>query len=117
MKYIITENKIDKVIYNYIVNLFENNDLGELNFTYYEDEYGNEIADAMQFYFGDYGDDLHAFRWYDVGYYDGGCDNCPIVVIESELENELNGLFSDKWYEQFKEYLKKYYGLKVKSLQ
>jgi len=117
MKYTITENKIDNVIYKYIVNMFENNDLGELNYTYHEDDYGNESSDAVEFYFGDYGEGENAFRWYSEDYFENECEKCPIVEIATEYENELNSLFSDKWQEQFKEYLKKYYSLEVKTVQ
>jgi hypothetical protein len=118
MKYLISENKIDKIMYDYIVDLFENNNLGELNYKYNEDDYGNDLSDAIEFYFGDYGDSDNAFRWYSEEYFaESEREKCPIIEIETEYENALNSVFSDRWIEPFKNYIKNYYQLEVKTVQ
>lgn len=112
MNYSITESKLDKTIYNYIDNLFE-----DLNHKYGEDDYGNEMESGIQFYFGDYGEE-DAFYWYGVDYFDySSCERCPIAEFDSELENKLNSLFDDKWHTPFKKWLKDNYSLDVKTIQ
>lgn len=117
MKYLISENKLDNLIYNYIVDIFMNNEEGELNFTYDYDEDGNETDDAIQFYFGDYGDDYEAFRWYSEEYFDDGCERCPIVELSGKLKDNLNSMFSDKWESQFKKWMNNEFNIYVKTIQ
>jgi len=112
MKYSITESKLESTIYTYINDLFED----DLNYTYGEDDNGNVMESGIKFYFGDYGDE-DAFYWYDVDYFDGDCERCPIAEFDSELENKLNSLFDDKWHTPFKKWLQKEYNLKVKTIQ
>lgn len=45
MKYSITESKLESTIYIYINDLF-----GDLNFTAYEDDDGNEMDSALEFW-------------------------------------------------------------------
>ena len=120
MKYIITENRMNELIYNYIVDLFESNSKGELNFSRYEDDMGNESEIAFQFYFvpsSDLLDGEPAFRWYSKEYFEFECEKCPIVEMSSELEDELNGLFSDSWKELFKLWIKNKFNLEVKTIE
>lgn len=111
MKYSITESKLESTIYAYINDLFE-----DLHFTAYEDDDGNEMDSALNFYFGDYGDDERAFYWYDADYFDNDCERCPIVKFGWDLEDKLNSLFGDKWHATFKKWLQKKYNLKVKTI-
>ena len=110
MKYSITESKLESTIYAYINDLFE-----DLHFTAYEDDDGNEMDSALNFYFGYYGEE-DAFYWYDVDYFDNDCEWCPIAEFSSDLENKLNSLFDDKWHTPFKIWLQKKYNLKVKTI-
>ena len=110
MKYSITESKLESTIYTYINDLFE-----DLHFTAYEDDDGNEMDSALNFYFGYYGEE-DAFYWYDVDYFDNDCEWCPIAEFSSDLENKLNSLFDDKWHTPFKKWLQKKYNLKVKTI-
>ena len=112
MKYSITESKLESTIYSYINDLFGD----DLNYTYGEDDNGNVMESGIKFYFGDYGDE-DAFYWYDVDYFDGDCERCPIAEFDSELENKLNSLFDDKWHTPFKKWLQKEYNLKVKTIE
>lgn len=77
---------MNEVIYSYIVNMFENNKLGDLNSIGDIDEYGNDTDNAFEFYFGNYGDGETAFRWYSEEYFNEECEKCPIIEIDSELE-------------------------------
>lgn len=114
MKYSITESKLESTIYSYINDLFGN----DLHFTAYEDEDGNEMDSALEFYFGDYGDEENeAFRWYDSNYFVSYCLKCPIVKFETDLLDKLNGLFGDKWEHIFKKWLWEKYYMKVKTIE
>jgi hypothetical protein len=77
-------------MYKYIVDMFENNEMGELSLTNNFDEEGNETEDSIEFYFGDYGEDYEAFRWYSEEYFDDDCERCPIVELSYELKNNLD---------------------------
>ena len=90
MKYEIQKSKLDDIMYKYIVDMFENNEMGELSLTNNFDEEGNETEDSIEFYFGDYGEDYEAFRWYSEEYFDDDCERCPIVELSYELKNNLD---------------------------
>ena len=111
MNYSITESKLDKTIYNYIDNLFE-----DLNHIMAEDDYGNEMSSGIQFYFGDYGD-ADRFYWYDSEYFNYDCELCPMVEFDDDIEDKLNSLFGDKWHTPFKKWLQDNYSLDVKTIQ
>ena len=123
MNFEIQKKKLDEVMYSYIVDLFENNELGELNYTYFDD-HGAERDWQITFYFGDYGDDNIAFTWetkeiYE--YWDGmspsnRCPQCPRVIVDESVESNLNGLFNDMWKPMFKKWLKENYGLEPKTI-
>ena len=112
MKFIISENKLSKIIKDYIIDTFEHNDKGELNWTYDSDEDGNDNENRMIFYFGAYGYENNAFDWNN----ETCAANCPLIYMDNDLLNQLNGLFSDKWIIHFKNYLKHYYNLNFNSI-
>ena len=112
MKYFITESKLENTIYTYINDLF-----GDLHFTAYEDDDGNEMDSALEFYFGDYEDDEHAFYWYDSNFFVSYCLKCPIVQFDEDLLNKLNSLFGDKWEQIFKKWFWEKYHMKVKTIE
>ena len=117
MKYLISENKLNNLIYDYIVDMFTNNEAGELNHNYNYDDMGNETDDSIEFYFGDYGDDYEAFRWYSEEYFDDDCERCPIVELSYELKNNLDLMFNNLWKPIFKKWIKENYDLEVKTIQ
>ena len=119
MKYLISENKLNNLIYDYIVDMFMNNEEGELNHNYDYDDMDNETDDSIEFYFGDYGDGDYAFRWYSEKYFllDKECEECPIVEMNDELKNVLDATFSDKWESQFKKWMRKEFNLYVKTIK
>jgi len=117
MKYEIQKSKLDDIMYKYIVDMFENNEMGELSLTNNFDEEGNETEDSIEFYFGDYGDDYEAFRWYSEEYFDDDCERCPIVELSYELKNNLDLMFNNLWKPIFKKWIKENYDLEVKTIQ
>jgi hypothetical protein len=117
MKYEIKNKRLEEIIYNYIVDLFENNPNGELYYNYYYDDNGNETDIALTFYFGDYGD-YEALKWYSEEYFlqdDESCNDCPKVSLDYDLENILTGMFNEYWKPVFKKWLKNKYDLEVKT--
>jgi hypothetical protein len=105
MKYIISESKLQNFIINYLEKLFPVEDINwtyaeifdENDMDYYEDE------SAIAYYFGDRIDGENVFRWYDCGYFGSNAQSvCPLVVVETIYEKQLNSLFNDEWKEPFK---------------
>lgn len=113
MKYLITENKLKSLMFEYILNLFEHNDRGELNWTYGEDEFGDENGDRMYFYFGNWGNQDVAFEWVNEGEEE---KDYPILYMDNDLKKELDLTFSDKWVDTFKEFVKHNYGITFNTL-
>lgn len=122
MKYIITESKLDTVVTNYLDELFNINDINWTNPIAYGDEYGEEWDDVNRviFYIGDYeGDDDGCFYWYGCDYFypdSPGSEKCPMVNIETEYINKLNGYFGDMWREPFKNWFIKNFDLPVETI-
>ncbi len=122
MKYEIQKSKLDDIMYKYIVDMFENDEHGELNYNYFYDEYGNELDWTIDFYFGDYGDEYSAFYWETDKIYEywgdiGTCDECPKIKINQELKEKLDGMFNNLWKPMFKKWLKENYDLEPKTIQ
>jgi hypothetical protein len=122
MKYIIAESKLEETFMNYFDNLF---DIQDLNWTYsYEyDDDGNEYEDdnRIQFYIGDYeGDGEGCFRWYACDYFNEGSpakEICPMISMESQYLNSLNGYFGDMWQETFIKWIDIHFDLQVKTIE
>ena len=119
MKVNINKSKLDNIIYQYIDDLFHNNELGQLNYTYFND-LGDERDWQINFYFGDYGDDNTAFVWETEEIYNhygiSGGEDCPHVIIEGNIENKLNAMFNDLWKPIFKIWFKYNYDLELKTI-
>lgn len=123
MKYIISESKLDKIVMDYLDEIFE---IDDLNWTHpydYDDETGEEGEDEnrIEFYIGDYqGDQEGCFRWYACDYFKEGSyakDICPTISIENEYSSRLNGYFGDKWHKPFKKWIKLHFNLPVKTIE
>ena len=116
MKYIITESKIEKVIIDYINELFPN-----LNY-YYEpgydvDEDPNGISFTLN---GDEDDDDYCFKWYSPDYFYETAkirDKAPLVMMDDNYLSLLDGLFNDKWHEPFKKWMMDKFNLPVKNIE
>jgi hypothetical protein len=123
MKYIISESKLEESILYYIDELFDVNDI---NWTYpleYDDETGEEWDDnnRIVFYIGDYdGEDEGCFYWYACDYFtphSTASRNCPIVTVENEYKNQLDGYFGNMWHGPFKKWFKEHFELPVKTIE
>jgi hypothetical protein len=123
MKYIIAESKLEESILYYINELFDVNDI---NWTYpleYDDETGEEWDDnnRIVFYIGDYdGEDEGCFYWYACDYFtphSTASRNCPIVTVENEYKNQLDGYFGNMWHGPFKKWFKEHFELTVKTIE
>jgi hypothetical protein len=123
MKYIIAESKLEESILYYINELFDVNDI---NWTYplaYDDETGEEWDDNSRivFYIGDYdGEDEGCFYWYACDYFtphSTASRNCPIVTVENEYKNQLDGYFGNMWHGPFKKWFKEHFELPVKTIE
>ena len=130
MKYIITESKLNSVIYEFMDELFGS----EIHTLPGLDDNGDELVDAYDFvndeYYGDEGSD-YLFSWTGEGYYksliqDGHIgktewerlkSQAPIVEIFSMYDKEkLNGYFGNTWKPVFKQWFKNKTGMDYKTL-
>ena len=123
MKYIISESRLEESILHYINELFDVNEIHINNPLEYDDETGEEWEDTnrLQFYIGDYDvEDEGCFFWYDCDYFNpnsASSEKCPIVVVDDEYKNQLDGYFGDMWHEPFKKWLKEHFELPVKTIE
>lgn len=117
MKYIITENKINELILKYINDYY---DLGDINYSRYVDDYGNE-TNVIEYYIGDWSDGVIIFYLYEKNHWSK--DNqykinlSPILVIEDqEFTHKLNGMFGKLWIPVFKTWFEDNFNEKVKTI-
>ena len=125
MDILILESKLDSLIYNYIDNMY---DINDINWTHpYEyDEEGNELenVNVLTFYRGDYDgpwDSDFVFTWIGINYYDSPEDEklrgeSPILEIHEDECQSLNGYFGDRWYGTFKRWFQEKFDLSVKTI-
>jgi len=123
MKYIITESKLEESILYYINELFDVNNINSTHPLEYDEETGEEWDDnnRVTFYIGDYnGDEEGCFYWYACDYFtphSTASRNCPIVTVENEYKNQLDGYFGSMWHEPFKKWFKEHFELPVKTIE
>ena len=123
MKYIITESKLDGAITNYLDSMFDVKNIKVIHPVEDDDEDGNPYEDYHRavFYIGDnYFDGEEYFRWYGKQYFERNTnmsDKVPVVDMESEYYNRLDGYFGDLWEEPFKEWFTKNFKFSVKSVE
>jgi hypothetical protein len=123
MKYVITESQLEKNILYYIDELFDVTNIHFTNPLEYDDETGEEFEDSnrLQFYIGDYnGEDEGCFFWYDCDYFNPNSpasEKCPIVSVENEYKNQLDGYFGNMWHGPFKKWFKEHFELPVKTIE
>jgi hypothetical protein len=121
MKYVITESKLENTIISYLDDLFDIDNISmthpieddELNDEWHEDE------NRALFYRGDYDDLDSCFRWYGKMYFNNlqSREKAPIVDIEEEYTQKLNGYFGDLWHEPFKKWFKHNFNFPVKTIE
>jgi len=122
MKIIITENKLEKAIYNYIDGQF-----GDVNMS---KALGNdgELVGAYDFFHDDYDGD-YLFTWTSADYYNSNehikkdserhqrlLDKSPIVEIMDYPEKELNNMFGNRWKPVFKQWFEDKFNLPVTTV-
>ena len=128
MKYIIVESKLDQVITEYLNEIFPLDNVNYLNPIEYNHDTREEYEDEnrVEFYLGDYDettdfdDDEYIFKWYDAEYFNVGTDvrkRCPLIHLEEQYSNKLNGYFGDKWIEPFKKWFSENFDLPVKTVE
>jgi len=118
MKYIITEDKLRDVIYNYINNYY---DVDNINSNPFHDDDGQPLDTGEEFYLGDYGDDEFVFTLYQKNYWlnpdDFRVELSPMLMIEDEnFASNLNSMFGDRWKSIFKEWFKENFGEEIKTI-
>ena len=120
MKYIITEDKLRDVIYNYINNYY---DVDEIHSNQFHDEDGNPTDAAIEYYLGDYNGDFEeeVFYLYNESYWTNPDDFrkklSPILMIEDEnFASYLNSMFGERWKPVFKEWFEENFGEEIKTI-
>ena len=121
MKYTINESRFEKVVIDYLNELFPED---ELHWTHPLDDFYNEDDNALRAYLGDSEDEDDCFWWYGPEWFNGDDetqrewrDRAPIVEIENKYLLPLNGYFGDKWHEIFKEWFTEKFGVSVKTIE
>jgi hypothetical protein len=130
MKYLITESKLEQVIYDYIDKLFAaENGKTEIHKLNSIDEDGKEIDGAYDFVNDDYydGDNQdYFFSWTGKEYYENHqrqsfgarlVNEAPIVEIHDKNKvMTLNSIFSEMWIPIFNKWFQDKVNLPIKTL-
>jgi hypothetical protein len=122
MRYVITESKLEQVIIDYLNEIFPIDDIHYLNADAYDVD-SSEVYDdetRVEFYLGDYSEEMTIFWWYDCKYFypDSPAQTiCPTVVIEHPYDDRLIAYFNDKWEEPFKKWFTENFDLPVKTVE
>ena len=119
MKIIISENKLDSYIYNFIDNYYN---VDEINYSEFFDDDGNPTDAAYEFYIGDFDyDSDNLFRLYNKHYWKNPdfyrVELSPMLMIEDEnFVRTLNTMFGDKWQDVFISWFKENFDFDVKTI-
>ena len=65
-------------------------------------------------------EDDGCFYWYACDYFtphSTASRNCPIVTVENEYKNQLDGYFGNMWHGPFKKWFKEHFELPVKTIE
>ena len=130
MKYLITESKLEQVIYDYIDKLFAaENGKTEIHKLNSIDEDGKDIDGAYDFVNDDYydGDNQdYLFSWTGKEYYENHqrqsfgarfINEAPIVeILDYERIKKLDSYFGDIWKPVFKKWFENKVNLPIKTL-
>jgi len=126
MKYTITENRFEQVIFDYFDEIFPVDDINWMHPWGYnsdgeEDDAEGEDENRIQFYIGDYEDgENDCFKWYGCNYFDEDSyarDFCPTVVMDHPFDRQLNGYFGNAWQEPFRQWFIKNFNLPCKTVE
>jgi len=130
MKYLITESKLEQVIYDYIDKLFAaENGKTEIHKLNSIDEDGKDIDGAYDFVNDDYYDgDIqdYLFSWTGKEYYENHqsqsfgtrlVNEAPIVeILDKNKVMTLNSIFSEMWEPIFDKWFQDKVNLPIKTL-
>jgi len=130
MKYLITESKLEQVIYDYIDKLFAaENGKTEIHKLNSIDEDGKDIDGAYDFVNDDYYDDDnqdYLFSWTGKEYYENHqsqsfgtrlVNEAPIVeILDKNKVMTLNSIFSEMWEPIFDKWFQDKVNLPIKTL-
>ena len=132
MKVIITESKLDNVIYNYIDEMFaaENGSTEIHKLESINNEEGGNIEDAYDIvnddYYDDENDGEYLFSWSGKGYYENHpskkfgarlVDEAPIVEINDDNKvRNLDSYFGNLWRPIFIKWFQDKVNLTIKTL-
>jgi len=119
MKYIITESKLDGIIYDFINNNFS----PELDWSYTIEEikYNSDGETAIVI------SDDRVYYYIDCSYYDKNYDDwrsnpeeyaeCPFISMDEDFEiNRMDDLFGDRWKKVFIKWFYDKTGIEVKEI-
>ena len=129
MKYVITENKLFNVIYQYIDSYLNPSEMDWV-YGFNEDEDGYSDMDIedenfLIFYKGEYEGEENSdivFNYFDVDYYGDEPssksirDKAPILEIMGEYAEHLDNVFNEHWKEPMIKWFQDNFNLPVKSL-
>lgn len=110
MKYKIPNDRLYKVIYKYIDDIYTVDDIHwthPYEYDYFTSEEGEDPC-RIVFYKGDYDEGDVLFRWYDKCYWNTDSwqgqsqyEKSPIISIEDNELYRLSSLFGDFWRKPF----------------
>ena len=121
MKIIIQESRLEKFIFEYFYKLFN---VAEINLRHpweMDSDEHEEYEDQTRtvFYYGNEFNDDIVFYYYDKGYFTPESrmdENCPLIVVEDEYKNILDGYFGKNWHEPFKKWFKENFDMNIKTI-
>jgi hypothetical protein len=125
MKYILSENRIEKVIFEYFDKTYDLSDINYTNPYTYDDRTGEEYEDpnVLTFYKGDYQgpyDSEFIFVWVDKYYYDDDdpwFNVSPILEVHEDQAKVFDGFFGDLWLNPMKKWFNENFQLPVNTLR
>jgi hypothetical protein len=125
MKYILSENRIEKVIFEYFDKTYDLSDINYTNNYTYDDETGEEYEDpnVITFYKGDYQgtyDSMVTFVWVDKYYYDDDdswFNIAPILEVHEDQARVFDSFFGDLWLNPMKKWFNENFQLPVNTVR
>ena len=123
MKYVIGENRLNRVIHEYLDEMFPEDQVELEHPLEYDDATGEVVADKcrIKFSFKDDDDDDTVFYYYKRCFWNGTNRyiekfNPPYLDIEIPFRQQLRGLFGDHLDESFKEWFTNRYKLPLNKI-
>jgi len=123
VKYIISESKLDNIIYNYINSIGEFMNLEEFDCSSFDWDLGHDVEEYC-YQKEPYGDvQIEYFPHPEQiptiisSEYGETLEYLPAVnIVDTDIKNELESLFGDRWEEPFKKWFKDKFDRNIKTL-